>query len=282
MDSQKAIKALVSFVRTELKQRNFQKIILGLSGGIDSAVALYLAKLALELPTHSEGIEITPQEIHFYEHSPILAVLMPSTNSNLNHLADAKQLAISNGIPFLQLPLNHFEQALQLFYPALQSEPTLRMGNACARFRMTLLFDLAFTQNRIVLGTSNKSERMLGYGTIYGDLACGINPLGNIYKTDIFTLAQALGIPQKIIQKAPSADFFEGQNDELELGFTYDILDKILYDFVDRQIPKTQLLDKYPKEAVHLVIQRVEFYTFKREMPSIAPFLGFLFQDSSR
>lgn len=135
---------------------------------------------------------------------------------------------------------------------------------------MVYLYDYAFANNALVIGTSNKSEILLGYGTIYGDLACAINPIGNLYKTEIYGLAHCLKIPKNIIEKAPSADLYEGQTDEQELGFSYEVLDKIML-LLERNVDEEEILQqKLPKDALKLVKDRILRFGFKRKMPEIA------------
>ena len=135
---------------------------------------------------------------------------------------------------------------------------------------MVCLYDYAFANNALVVGASNKSEILLGYGTIYGDLAYAINPIGNLYKTEIYALAKVLGIPQSIIQKAPSADLYAGQSDEDELGFSYAILDRIMLLLQQNADEKEILAQGLPKDALELVKNRIARFAFKREMPEIA------------
>lgn len=259
---------LVTFLHQQMKNRHFKKAVMGLSGGIDSAVVACLAQMALKIPK-LKSYEIAVNELEQARDLPLLCVLMPSTHSSQESIADAKEFLDVFGLPFVILPLLHFENALTILHADCKQN-VARFGNACARFRMTLLFDIAFAHNRIVLGTSNKSERMLGYGTVYGDLAAGINPLGNIYKTDVFALAEYLRIPRSICVKPPSADLFAGQSDEQDLGYSYDVLDSILFDFIERHHSKEQLLERHRRDAVEVVLQRYEKSAFKRELVPIA------------
>ncbi len=269
------IKKIVEFLRYEFQHRGFKKAIIGLSGGIDSAVVARLIQFALEHTIYEsfqnnedinikQIIQIPSQEIHKSYEVPLLCLILPSSQSSQDNIADAQNFAHLFGIPYSIISIEHFEKALQKTYPMEFSLP--RIGNACARFRMTILYDIAFAQQRIVIGTSNKSERLLGYGTIHGDMASGINPIGNIYKSNIFLLAQELKIPQNIILKPPSADLFKGQTDEKELGFSYAILDKILFDFTEKGYNKEQLIQQgHNIQAIELVLQKYHAYKFKQE-----------------
>jgi NAD+ synthase len=136
--------------------------------------------------------------------------------------------------------------------------------------RMAILYDKSAELGALVIGTSNKSELLLGYGTLFGDLASALNPIGDLYKSEIFEFAKYLGVVEEIINKPPSADLWEGQSDEKELGYSYSELDKVLRDFVDERATKEELLQKYDKDLVEFVIKKVYFNQFKRKMPIIA------------
>lgn len=212
-----------AFIESQVRSRGFDRVVLGLSGGIDSAVVAYLASNALG-------------------HSSVSVLLMPSKNSQKHHLDDAIRLADILKLDSHIIPLVPFQQDFEAhvdsvkFTESTESTQTnqndkqrkLRVGNFCARMRMTLLYDFAYASSALVLGTSNKSELLLGYGTIFGDLACAINPIGGFYKTQIYEIARILHIPQHIIDKKPSADLFENQSDESDLGYTYHEIDPLL------------------------------------------------------
>jgi NAD+ synthase len=156
-------------------------------------------------------------------------------------------------------------------YFGLQSEAgTLRRGNAMARARMLVLFDKSMEYRALVLGTSNKTELLLGYGTLFGDMASAINPIGDLYKTDIFQLAAYLRVPETILKKKPTADLWAGQSDEAELGFTYAEVDELLYELIDeRQLPEKLIEKGFAAEFVHRVIQKIQSSQFKRRGPVI-------------
>ena len=150
-------------------------------------------------------------------------------------------------------------------------ENSLRIGNFSARLRMSVLYDISARENSLVVGTSNKSELLLGYGTIFGDLACAINPIGDIYKSDLFELAKYLGVNDNILKKAPSADFYEGQSDEADLGYSYSKIDSLLKKMIDENRSKDELLALgFEDEFIETIKKRVKINEFKRRLPIVA------------
>ena len=150
-------------------------------------------------------------------------------------------------------------------------ENSLRIGNFSARLRMSVLYDISARENSLVVGTSNKSELLLGYGTIFGDLACAINPIGDIYKSDLFELAKYLGVNDSILKKAPSADFYEGQSDEADLGYSYSKIDSLLKKMIDENRSKDELLALgFEDEFIETIKKRVKINEFKRRLPIVA------------
>lgn len=250
---QKIIETLVDFLQKKVKEKGFKSVVFGLSGGIDSAVVAALCKQAFGDNIHG--------------------ILMPSLQSSTNSIQDALELCESFKIPYSICPLEKPQKAFLQTLEGLQDNPS-RIGNLCARIRMIYLYDYAFANQSLVIGTSNKSEILLGYGTIFGDLACAINPIGNLYKTEIFKIAKILQIPQSIQNKAPSADLYEGQSDEKELGFSYAILDEIMLS-LEKGLSKKEMLEKnLSKTAIEFVLQRMQLMEFKRKMPEIASLGG--------
>lgn len=223
-------KQIIDFIKENLQ--GFNGAVIGLSGGLDSAVVLKLLKDA--------KVDVT-------------ALIMPTKQSNKRNLDDAISLCDELCVDY---KLYYIDDILQSF-KNLTNATNLREYNLCARIRMSLLYDFSATNNLLVVGTTNKSERMLGYGTIYGDLACAFNPIGDIYKSDLFEFARFLKIPSQIINKAPSADFYEGQSDENELGYSYLELDNCL---------KGNL--KNPT-LTNFVENRIKNNLFKQTMPKI-------------
>ena len=237
---------LVRFLEDEVTKTGLSKVVLGLSGGIDSAVVAVLAHKAFG--------------------DALLCVKMPSHYSSQSSLDDADELVEKFGMRAITCDISPLLKAFET-----QEISNLRKGNFSARMRMATLFDVSADEGALVLGTSNKSELMLGYGTIFGDLASAINPLGDLYKSEVFELARHLGVPAATIEKPPSADLWEGQSDEADLGFTYAVLDKTLRAYVEeRKSRETLLQEGHDEKLVDLIISRIYRNQFKRKMPVIA------------
>ena len=242
-------KMLVDFVRDQIRNAGFAKAVIGLSGGIDSAVSAYLSAEAL-------GAE------------NVFAVLMPYASSSPESKADAelvvKQLGVSSEIVDITPMVDPFLSAQNI-------TDKVRRGNVMARMRMIVLYDRSLMHRALVVGTSNKTETMLGYGTLFGDMACALNPLGDIYKTQVWQLAGALSVPQKIIEKKPTADLWQNQTDEGELGFLYKDVDRVLYFMIDERRSDSELLAMgFECRFIDEVKKRVKHNQFKRRPPLIA------------
>jgi len=236
-------KCLIKFIEEELYKTGLKKAVCGLSGGIDSAVVAVLAQEALG--------------------DNFKSILLPSQHSSDNSITDAMLLCEKFKIKNETISIA----------PLLDAYPisgNLRKGNFSARMRMSILYDKASEVNGMVIGTSNKSELLLGYGTIFGDLASAFNPIGDLYKSEIFEFAKFLGINEEIISKPPSADLWEGQSDEDDLGYSYAQIDEVLAKFVDERWTKKELLEIYDNKLVEMLLKRVYQNQFKRKMPLIA------------
>jgi NAD+ synthase len=240
---------LVRFLREEAGKFGFEQAVLGLSGGIDSAVSAALAARA-------------------YGPANVLALLLPYRTSLPSSRAHAELLAEELGIRTELCDLSASADAL---FAGVPEQDRLRRGNILARLRMIVLYDRSARERALVVGTSNKSEILLGYSTQYGDAACAINPLGDLYKTQVFELAEHLGIPDAIRTKAPSADLWEGQTDEGEMGFRYAELDRLLFAHVDRRYPVERLLaEGFAPRFVEEVLRRMRRNHYKRRPPVVA------------
>ncbi|OFW79065.1 MAG: NAD(+) synthetase [Alicyclobacillus sp. RIFOXYA1_FULL_53_8] len=245
---------LVAFLREEVQKAGFRKVIFGLSGGIDSALVAYLAVRAL-------GAE------------NVIAVLMPYQSSSASSLSDAHKVVEDLGIAYHTVSITPAVDAYFSQMDELLGAPAslLRRGNRMARERMSTLFDLSAYYGALVLGTSNKTELLLGYGTQFGDLASALNPIGDLYKSQVRQLSAALGVPESILAKPPSADLWENQTDETELGFTYEQADEVLYQLVDLRFSAPRLLnDGYSPELLAVLTRRIATNHYKRKPPIIA------------
>ncbi|WP_152183550.1 NAD+ synthase [Sulfurimonas indica] len=239
---------LVRFLENEVKKTGIQKVVVGLSGGLDSAVVAVLAQKAFG--------------------DDLLCVKMPSQYSSQSSLDDADALCNDFGLRNITCSIAPMLEAYEAMHPELDN---LRKGNFSARMRMATLFDISARENALVLGTSNKSELMLGYGTLYGDLASAVNPIGDLYKSEVFELARYLGVTEAIIKKAPSADLWSGQSDEADLGYTYAQLDGAMKLYVDERLSREDVIAKgVDAKMLDMIIQRIFRNHFKRKMPVIA------------
>ncbi len=240
---------LSGFIRTEITRVGMKRALVGLSGGVDSAVACYLAAEALGAKN-------------------VLAVRMPYKTSSADSLEHAQLVIDALGVQCVTVPITDMADGLIRQYKDMDN---VRLGNVLARMRMIVLYDQSAIFNGLVVGTSNKTEILLGYSTLYGDSACAINPLGDLYKTQLRQLARAIGVPQVIVDKPPTADLWAGQTDEGELGFTYAEVDQLLYLLVDeRYTPEECVQAGFAQKFVEAVVERIRRYQFKRIMPPVA------------
>ncbi len=240
---------LTGFIRSEITRMGFQRAVINLSGGLDSAVSCFLAAEALG-----------PQNV--------LALCLPYRTSSPESLEHARLVIEATGVQSHTFEITEMVDPLIAHFPEMDS---LRKGNIMARMRMIVLYDQTAAFNGLAVGTGNKTEILLGYTTLYGDSACALNPIGDLYKTQVRQLARALGVPEVIIQKPPSADLWAGQTDEGELGFTYAEVDKLLYLLVDeRYTPQECIEAGFDARFVHAVVERVRKNQFKRMLPPIA------------
>lgn len=240
---------LIDFIKNETNRIGIKKAVIGLSGGIDSAVSTYLAVKALGKDN-------------------VLSVLMPYKTSSKASVTDAQSVVKELGV---RSKLIEITDMVDTFVKVINDNEMsgVRKGNIMARVRMIVLYDQSAKENALVIGTGNKTEVLLGYTTLFGDSACAINPLGGIYKTQVFELAKHLGVPRPIIEKKPSADLWEGQTDEGEMGLTYAEVDKYLYTKVDENKTDEELMKLgYTKEYMDKVNSIMEKNKFK-SLPAV-------------
>ena len=240
---------LEKFLLDETRNAGFARGVVGLSGGVDSAVTAFLAVGAL-------GRE------------NVRAVLMPYRTSSRESLSDAQLVLDALAIPSETVDITPMVDPC---LGAMRVDDRLRAGNVMARQRMIILYDISARERGLVLGTSNKTEFMLGYGTLFGDMASAINPLGDLYKTQVWQLAAALGVPDRIVGKKPTADLWSGQTDEGELGFSYGEVDRLLYAMIDERRSDEELgAMGFDARFVRTVQTMVQKSQFKRRPPVVA------------
>lgn len=237
----------ISFIKAYFNDAGFSKGIIGLSGGVDSSLVAYLAVEAL-------GKE------------NVLGVLMPYKTSRDDSFEDGKLVAETLGIKYIVRAITPMVDAYFDTYEP--NADRLRKGNMKARARMCTIYDLAAKEHALVLGTGNKTELLLGYVTQFGDGACALEPLGCLYKSEVWKLAEMMGVPKNIIEKPPTADLWEGQTDEEELGLSYADADEILYALYEKNLSKKTLFSQgFTEEQIQLIISIVEKNRFKQSVP---------------
>jgi NAD+ synthase len=239
---------MLNFLKEEVAKSGLKNVTVGISGGLDSAVVAVLCK------------EVFPNNMS--------GVLMPSQFSSKESIFDAIELCEKFDIKYETISITPMVEG---YFQNKKDASSLRIGNFSARMRMATLYDVSARDSSLVVGTSNKSEILLGYGTIFGDIACAINPIGEMYKSDEFEFAKFLGIPDSILEKKPSADLWEGQSDEEEIGYSYKIMDDMLKKLIDDKIPKEDLIkseDDY--ELIEMLEKRIRVNAFKGKLPTIA------------
>jgi len=249
IDTELARTILIGFIRSEITRVGFQRAVIGLSGGLDSTLSCYLTTEALG-----------PENV--------LAVRMPYKTSLQDSLDHAQLVIDTLGVKSLTVPVTEMVDPLFERFPEANQ---VRRGNIMARARMIVLYDQSEAFRGLVMGTGNKTEILLGYTTLFGDSACALNPLGDLYKTQVRQLAHAMGLPEAILTKPPSADLWLGQTDEGELGFTYAEVDQLLYLLVDQRYnPEECTAAGFAEDFVHAVVERIRRSHFKRGLPPIA------------
>jgi len=242
-----------AFIRQVLDDSGLPNLVIGLSGGIDSAVSAGLAARAVGADR-------------------VRGFLLPYATSSAASLSDATAVAETLGIAHETVPITPMADTFLADIPADQR---VRRGNVMARCRMIVLYDRSAAHQALVLGTGNRTEALLGYTTMYGDNACALNPLGQLYKTEVRLLSAWLGLPRSVLEKAPSADLWEGQADEDELGFSYAEADRLLHEMIDNGRDAAALAERgFAAPLVERVSTRVRAMRFKRQGPPVAVMPG--------
>ena len=259
IDTDVARRVIGDFIRYQLRQAGFERVVLGLSGGIDSGLVAHLVAEA-----------VGADRLH--------CVLLPYRTSSPASRVDAETIVAGLGcssevVDITNMVDGYFGSELvsgATGAASLTATP-LRRGNFRARMRMAVLYDRSVTWGGLVVGTGNKTESLIGYTTLYGDSACAFNPIGDLYKSQVRQLAAAIGVPEVVITKAPSADLWPGQTDETEAGFSYPELDRLMFWRIDRRRELGELVEMgFDAALVARVERMVAAAEFKRQMPPVA------------
>jgi len=259
IDTGVARRVIGEFIRGQLRQAGFERAVLGLSGGIDSALVAYLSAEAIGADR-------------------LLCVLMPYRTSSDASRTDAEEVVRRLGcaselVDISPMVDGYFgsESAPGAAGPESHAASPLRRGNFAARMRMSVLYDKSVTWGGLVVGTGNKTETLIGYTTLFGDSASAFNPIGDLYKSQVRQLAVALGVPDAIVRKPPTADLWPGQTDEIEGGFSYPVLDRLLFWRVDKRRSLEEMAELgFEPAVVERVDRLVAGSEFKRQVPPIA------------
>jgi NAD+ synthase len=239
---------LTGFIKNEVRKVGFERVVVNLSGGVDSSLAALLAARALG-----------PGNVR--------ALILPYRTSAPESQRDAEVLARQLEIGSLVIDIS---PQIDAYFDRFPEADRARRGNKMARERMAIAYDQSLAWSALVLGTSNKTELLLGYGTIFGDLASALNPLGDLYKTQVWQVARELGIPDTIVRKPPSADLWEGQTDEADLGFQYAQVDRLLHYLIDRRYSIAELeAAGFERDFIRVVVDKVQRSQYKRRLPLI-------------
>ena len=249
IDTTVARRVIGEFIRGQLRQAGFERALIGLSGGIDSALSAYLTAEAIGADR-------------------LLCVLMPYRASSPASRSDAEEVVRRLGCSSEVVDITPMVDG---YFATDPDASQLRRGNFMARMRMAVLYDRSVTWGGLVVGTSNKTESLIGYTTLYGDNASAFNPIGDLYKSQVRQLAVAIGVPDAIVRKAPSADLWPGQTDEAEAEFTYHELDRLLYWRIDKRRSTDEMVGMgFDPALVERIDRMVAGAEFKRQVPPVA------------
>ncbi len=249
IDPEWTSRILEGFVRSEVGRTGHSRVVVGLSGGLDSTVAAYVATRA-----------IGP--------GSVFGILLPHRTSSPGSLLDAERVVGELGILAEKVDITPMVEG---FERAAGRVGRVRLGNVMARARMVVLYDRSVEHRALVLGTSNKTEILLGYGTLHGDMASAVNPLGDLFKTQVRALGAWLKVPRNILAKTPTADLWPTQSDEAELGFAYEQADRLLALLVDARVSRKAAIEAgFPPRLVDRVMRRVVATQYKRRPPLVA------------
>lgn len=238
---------LITFLKSEVEKTGLKRVTVGISGGLDSAIVSVLCKEAFG--------------------DNFKGVLLPSQYSSDESIHHAKELCEKFDIAY---EIVEIAPMVNAYLPNMEHNK-LRIGNFSARMRMSVLYDISARDASLVVGTSNRSEILLGYGTIFGDIACAINPIGEMYKSYEYSFGEFLGVPDSILNKRPSADLWDGQSDEDELGYSYQKIDQVLKELVDEGKSKETLIQEgFNEELIDMIEYRMKANSFKSKLPTIA------------
>ena len=250
MEPEKTLEKIVAFIRERMEESGKSRLVVGLSGGLDSATSAYLGVRALG-------------------RDALTAFLLPYRTTSPSSVEDALLVAGELAVEHETIDITPMVDAYFERFPEADRK---RRGNFMARTRMAVLYDQSAARDALVLGTGNRTEALLGYTTLWGDMACAFTPIGGLYKTQVRRLAAHLGVPARVIAKPPSADLWEGQTDEGEMGLTYEEADRLLHHMIDLGHGDEALeAEGFDPSLIARVRGMVEASAFKRRMPPSCP-----------